>query len=78
MIKELMTLNHCHATQKINFLLIPVSNFDINKKGAVKFNKIYQWLKKQNLYKLERTVSGGIKNGSHMKVPAWDVRANKY
>lgn len=78
MIKELMSLNHCNATQRINFLLIPVSNFDVNKKGAVKFNKIYLWLKKQNLFKLERTASGGIKNGSHMRVPAWDVRANKY
>lgn len=78
MIKELLNLNHCRATQKINFLLIPVSNFEITKKGAIKFNKIYLWLKSQNLYKLERTISGGIKNGSHMKVPAWDVRANKY
>ena len=78
MIKELMALNHCRATQRINFLLIPVSNFDITKSGATKFNRIYFWLKKQRLYKLERTSSGGIQNGSHMKVPAWDVRANKY
>lgn len=78
MIKELLNLKHCKATQKINFLLIPVSNFDINRKGAIGFNKIYLWLKKQDLYKLERTASGGIKNGSHMLVPAWDVRANKY
>ena len=78
MIKELLTLKHCNVTQHINYLLIPVSNFEINKKGAINFNKLYLWLKKQNLYKLERTSSGGIQNGSHMKVPAWDVRANKY
>ena len=78
MIKELKELKHCKATYSINYLLIPVSNFPINKKGAVAFNKIYLWLKKQNLYELKRTRSGGIENGSHMRVPAWDVRANKY
>ena len=50
MIKELKELKHCKATYSINYLLIPVSNFPINKKGAVAFNKIYLWLKKQNLY----------------------------
>ena len=78
MIKELKELKHCKASCRINYLLIPVSNFPINKKGAVAFNKIYLWLKKQSLYKLKRTRSGGIENGSHMRVPAWDVRANKY
>lgn len=78
MIKELKELKHCKASYRINYLLIPVSNFPITKKGAVAFNKIYLWLKKQNLYKLKRTRSGGIENGSHMKVPAWDIRANKY
>ena len=78
MIRDLLILKHCKVTQHINYLLIPVSNFEINKRGAIKFNKLYLWFKKQNLYKLERTSSGGIKNGSHMKVPAWDVRANKY
>ena len=78
MIKELKELKHCKATARINYLLIPVTNFKINKKGAVAFNKIFLWLKKQDLYRLKRTRSGGIENGSHMKVPAWDVRANKY
>lgn len=78
MIKELKELKHCKATYRINYLLIPVTNFEINLKGAKGFNKIYLWLKKQNLHKLERTVSGGIKNGSHMVVPAWDIRTNKY
>ena len=78
MIKELKELKHCKATYRINYLLIPVSNFPITKKGAKAFNKIYSWLQKQNLYKLERTASGGIKNGCHMAIPAWDLRANKY
>ena len=73
-----MQLKHCEATQRINYLLIPVSTFEITKSGANKFNKIYLWLKKQNLYKLERTASGGIKNGSRMKIPAWDIKHNRY
>ena len=78
MIKELAQLSHTKITFKINFLLIPVTIFNLDEKGAKKFNKIYLWLKKQNLYKLERTASGGIKNGCHMKLPAWDIRTNKY
>ena len=78
MIKELASLKHCNATQRINYLLIPVSNFNIGISGAKKFNKIYFWLKKQNLYQLKRTASGGIENGPRMKVPAWDIRANRY
>lgn len=78
MINDLLNLKHCHATHQINYLLIPVSNFEITEKGAQGFNRIYRWLKKQNLHKLERTRSGGIKNGIHMKVPAWDIRQNKY
>ena len=54
MIKELKDLKHCKATYSINYLLIPVSNFPINKKGAVAFNKIYLWLKKQNLFTTAR------------------------
>ena len=78
MIKELAELKCCKASQHINYLLIPVSNFNIDEAGAKKFNKIYKWLLKQNLYELKRTVSGGIKTGPHMEVPAWDVRKNKY
>lgn len=78
MIKELKELKHCKATYRINYLLIPVTTFPITKNGAKAFNKIYSWLQKQNLYKLERTSSGGIKNGCHMPIPAWDFRANKY
>lgn len=78
MIKELASLKHCQYGHNVNYLLIPVSTIPINDKGAKLFNKIYFWIKKQDLYKIERTNSGGIKSGTHMKIPAWDVRKNKY
>ena len=78
MLKELKELKHTDSTSRLNYLLIPVTTFDINEKGAKQFNKIYHWLQKQDLFTLERTYSGGIKTGSHMKVPAWDIRRNKY
>lgn len=77
MLKELRQLKHTQSSAKINYLLIPVSVFDINKEGAKAFNKIYLWLKEQNLYKLERTSSGGIKSGPHRKRPAWDIKINR-
>ena len=76
--RELKNLKHTESSSRLNYLLIPVSTFDINEEGAKKFNKIYCWLKQQGLYELQRTASGGIKTGPHMKVPAWDVRKNKY
>lgn len=78
MLKELMKLKHTDSTSRLNYLLIPVSTFPIDEKGAKAFNKIYFYLKRKNLYTLERTASGGIKNGSHTKVPAWDIRVNRY
>ena len=77
MIKELKQLKHAEGSAKINYLLIPVSVFDITEEGAKMFNKIYFWLKNQNLYKLERTPSGAIKTGPHRKRPAWDIKVNK-
>lgn len=77
MIKELKQLKHTKSSAKINYLLIPVSVFDITEEGAKAFNKIYFWLKAQNLYKLERTTSGGIKSGPHRKRPAWDIKVNR-
>ena len=77
MIKELRRLKHTKSSAKINYLLIPVSVFDITEEGAKEFNKIYLWLKEQNLYTLERTSSGGIKSGPHRKRPAWDIKINK-
>lgn len=77
MIKELARLKHTVSSAKINYLLIPVTVFDITKEGAEQFNKIYLWLKEQNLYPLERTSSGGIKSGPHRKRPAWDVKKSR-
>ena len=77
MLKELANLKHTASSANINYLLIPVTVFNINKEGAEKFNKIYTWLKKQNLYQLERTPSGGIKSGPRRKRPAWDVKKSR-
>lgn len=76
MLKELIQLKHCKASARINYLLIPVSVIDITEEGAALFNKIYFYLKKQNLHNLERTASGGIKGGPHRKRPAWDIKIN--
>ena len=78
MLRELARLKHTDSTSRLNYLLIPVSTFNIDEKGAKAFNKIYLWLKKQNLYTLQRTPSGAIKCDSHSKVPAWDIRVNRY
>ena len=78
MIKELAQLKHTASSSRLNYLLIPVTTFNVDKRGAKKFNKIFFWLKKQNLYKLERTKSGSIKNGPHVKRPAWDIKTNHY
>ena len=78
MIQELMKLKHAKGSAKINYLLIPVTVFDTTEEGAESFNKIYSWLLKQNLFKLERTSSGGIKTGPHRRRPAWDVKINKF
>lgn len=77
MIKELKQLKHTKSSAKINYLLIPVSVFDVSEEGAKAFNKIYLWLKSQKLYKLERTQSGGIKSGPHRRRPAWDIKINR-
>lgn len=78
MIKELEALKHTSSSSRLNYLLIPVSTFDISDRGAKGFNKIYFWLRKQNLHKLERTPSGSIKLGPHVKRPAWDIKVNRY
>ena len=46
MIRELSRLPHTDASRYLNYLLIPVSVFDINEKDAKRFNKILFWLKK--------------------------------
>lgn len=76
-IKELKELKHISISNRLNYLLIPVSVFDINREGAEKFNKIFLWLKKRKIGKLERTPSGAIKLGPHKDWPAWDYRTTK-
>lgn len=76
MIKELAKLKHAKGSARINYLLIPVSVFNTTEEGAAQFNKIYLWLKKQKLFKLERTSSGAIKSGPHRRRPAWDIKTN--
>lgn len=78
MLKELASLKHTASSSRLNYLLIPVSQFDITSEGAKGFNKIYFYLKKQKLHKLERTPSGAIKTGPHVKRPAWDIKVNHY
>ena len=78
MLKELASLKHTASSSRLNYLLIPVTTFDITEEGAKGFNKIYFWLKRQKLHKLERTPSGSIKNGPHVKRPAWDIKSNHY
>ena len=77
MLNKLLKLKHAPLSNKINYLLIPVTVFDMSEEGAEEFNKIYMWLKKQNLYELERSYSGGIKLGPHKKWPAWDIKENR-
>lgn len=78
MIKELKKLKSAPSSLNINYLLIPVSVFDITKEGARDFNKIYLWVKSKNLNKIVRTKSGAIKSGAKCRLPAWDVRTNRY
>ena len=75
MLKELMACKHTDSSRFLNYLLIPTTVFNIDPEGAKKFNKIYLWLKKQNLRKLERTPSGAIsKTKDKVRRPCWDVR----
>lgn len=78
MLKELMQCKHTVSSSRLNYLLIPVTTFNIDKEGAKNFNKIFLWLKKQKLHELERTPSGSIKTGPHVKRPAWDIKSNRY
>ena len=78
MIKELKRLKSAPSSFNLNYLLIPVSVFDITEEGAREFNKIYYWLKSKKLNKLVRTKSGGIKLGGKLRLPAWDIKTNRY
>lgn len=78
MIKELVACKHTESSSRLNYLLIPTTVFNVNERDAKKFNKIYFWLKAQKLAPLERTPSGAIKTGPHVKRPAMDVKVNRY
>lgn len=74
---EFKKLKHTESSAKINYLLIPITVYDITEEGAAKFNEIFTWLKKKKLYTLERTPSGAIKGGPHRRRPAWDIRTSR-
>ena len=76
MLRELYNCHHIEDTDYLNFILIPVTVFNIDEKGAQKFNKIYHYLKEQNLGQLKRTASGGISNKGR-EGPCWEVRRTR-
>lgn len=77
MIKELMRLKHAQPTRNINYLTIPVTVFNTTKEGAEEFNKFYFFIKGMNLPYVQRTPSGGIKNGRGSVRPAWDLKITR-
>lgn len=76
MLRELYNCKHTDDSKYLNYLLIPVTVFNIDEKGASKFNKIFNWCKKQDLEKLIRTPSGAISNKGR-RGPAWDVKQSR-
>lgn len=79
MLKDLMACKHAKSSRYVNYLLIPVTVFNIDEEGARKFNKIFFWLKKQKLEKLVRTPSGSIcKTSDKVRRPCWDIKSNHY
>ena len=78
MLRELYRCKHTNSSGYLNYLLIPTTIFNIDEEGAKAFNKIYFWLKDQNLGELERTPSGAIKNKKKIRRPCWDVRINRH
>lgn len=76
-LSDLLELEHAPLTLSINYLLIPVTIINIDREGAKRFNKIYNWLKTTRWSKIERTKSGGIAVGLKLRLPAWDVRRTK-
>ena len=52
MLRELYNCKHTDDSKYLNYLLIPVTVFNIDEKGASKFNKIFNWCKNQELGQL--------------------------
>lgn len=78
MLEELMACEHCEDSFSLNYLMIPVTIFNIDKEGAEGFNKIYFYLKSLNLNKLEVSPSGAVKAGYRVKRPGWYIKKNRY
>ena len=76
-LSDLLELEHAPLTLSINYILIPVNIINIDREGAKRFNKIYNWLKTTRWSKIERTKSGGIAVGLKLRLPAWDVRRTR-
>lgn len=77
MLKELLELKHSPPSRHTNYLLIPANIINITKEGAERFNRFYFYVKSLNLPYLERTPSGGIKNGKNVIRPAWDITSTR-
>lgn len=78
MLDALLKLNHAPLTLKINYLLIPVTQFDISPEGAKQFNVIYKWLESRRGWStIPRTKSGGIKIGKELMFPSWDIKKSR-
>ena len=66
---------HSERTWKTNAINIPVTQFELNDKGIVEFNKILKYVKSLNLPTIVRTSSGGISNlNQYNKCNCWDYR----
>ena len=77
MLKELLELKHSPPSRHTNYLLIPANIINITREGAEKFNRLYFYVKSLNLPYIERTPSGGIKNGRDAVRPAWDITSTR-
>ena len=77
MLEELLKLKHAEPSRNTNYLLIPVTNFDMNEEGARQFNKFYHWIKSLDLPLIIRTPSGGIAKGPKIAKVAWDCTVKR-
>lgn len=66
------TIKRAEPTMRPNYLLIPVTDFDVNEEGARDFNDIYNHYKQLGYNTLKRTRSGGISKVG-VRLPAWSV-----
>ena len=71
-----LLMNYKHSDKgKLNYMLIPVTEFDTTEEGAREFNKIYHWCLEQDWLKpIVRTPSGGISIKLKNIRAMWDIR----